>query len=193
MKYIDSEKLIAGIKHLQEKFPVATYEALYYLITSLQQEQPSLPSNLDDAAKEFAHNYDMGACDGIAQDCFKAGAEWQREQSAPTCKSCGFYENNCPFIRDTFKPYPNKVCKDYTYSVMKKKEQTEDEHGKELLYVCRKTAEREHRSGVREGKAQAEKELIPLINRLCEAILFEWKDAADLARKILTQIKAREE
>lgn len=33
-------------------------------------------------------------------------------------------------------------------------EQMEDEHGKELLYVCQKTAEREHRSGVRDGKAQ---------------------------------------
>lgn len=39
----------------------------------------------------------------------------------------------------------------------------------------------------------AEKELIPLINRLCEAILFEWKDAADLARKTQIQIKEREE
>ncbi len=43
------------------------------------------------------------------------------------------------------------------------------------------------------GYEQAEKELIPLINRLCEAILFEWKDAADLARETLTQIKEREE
>ena len=40
-----------------------------------------------------------------------------------TCKTCGFYENNCPFIRDKFIPYPNKVCKDYTYSVMKAQEQ----------------------------------------------------------------------
>ena len=43
------------------------------------------------------------------------------------------------------------------------------------------------------GYEQAENELIPLINQLCEAILFEWKDAADLARKTLIQIKAREE
>lgn len=35
------------------------------------------------------------------------------------------------------------------------RKQMEDEHRKELLYVCQKTAEREHRSGVREGKAQA--------------------------------------
>ena len=39
-----------------------------------------------------------------------------------TCKTCGFYENNCPFIRGTFKPYPNKVCGDYTYSVLKEQE-----------------------------------------------------------------------
>lgn len=30
-----------------------------------------------------------------------------------TCKTCGFYENNCPFIRGKLIPYPNKVCKDY--------------------------------------------------------------------------------
>lgn len=49
------------------------------------------------------------------------------------------------------------------------------------------------RKAHRQGYEKAEGELTPLINRLCEAILFEWKDAADLARKILTQIKAREE
>ena len=41
----------------------------------------------------------------------------------PSCKSCGFYENNCPYIRGKFIPYPKKVCKDYTYSV--KQEQPE--------------------------------------------------------------------
>jgi len=38
-------------------------------------------------------------------------------------------------------------------------EQMKDEHGKALLYVCQKTAEREYRNGVREGKAQVKKEL----------------------------------
>ena len=42
------------------------------------------------------------------------------------------------------------------------------------------------------GYEQAEKELIPLINRLCKAILLG-EDAADLARGIQAQIKAREE
>lgn len=54
-------------------------------------------------------------------------ASLQQEQPAPTCKSCGFYENNCPFIRGKLIPYPNKVCKDYTYSVMKEQEQPEVE------------------------------------------------------------------
>ena len=41
------------------------------------------------------------------------------EPEEKTCKTCGFYENNCPFIRDKFIPYPNKVCKDYTFSILK--------------------------------------------------------------------------
>jgi hypothetical protein len=47
--------------------------------------------------------------------------------------------------------------------------------------------------GFIQGAKEERKDLAPLINRLCEAILFEWKDAADLARKTLTQIKAQEE
>ena len=41
------------------------------------------------------------------------------------------------------------------------------------------------------GYKEAEKDLIPLINRLCEAILFDWKDKdqAELAWKIQSQIK----
>lgn len=41
------------------------------------------------------------------------------------------------------------------------------------------------------GYKEAEKDLIPLINRLCEAILFDWedKDQAELAWKIQSQIK----
>lgn len=44
-----------------------------------------------------------------------------------TCKTCGFYENNCPFIRGKLIPYPNKVCKDYTYSAMKEQEKPSDD------------------------------------------------------------------
>lgn len=42
--------------------------------------QPTLPSNLDEAANKFAVLYDQGTCDGIVQDCFKAGAEWMAGQ-----------------------------------------------------------------------------------------------------------------
>lgn len=84
MKYIDAEKLIAEIER-RKKQDVTFRERSILIdietaIASLQQEQPSLPSNLDEAAEEFALKYDFGACDGIAQDCFKAGAKWQKEQ-----------------------------------------------------------------------------------------------------------------
>ena len=85
-KYIDSEKLIAEIERLgknwdgiQELQPASLFQADLYelldIIASLQQEQPSLPSNLKEAANKFAVFYDQGTCDGIAQECFKAGAE----------------------------------------------------------------------------------------------------------------------
>lgn len=52
-------------------------------------------------------------------DIYTLWIKADEEQPETSCKSCGFYENNCPFIRGKFIPYPNKVCKDYTYSVMK--------------------------------------------------------------------------
>lgn len=35
------------------------------------------------------------------------------EQPELTCKTCDYYENDCPFTRGKFIVYPNKVCKDY--------------------------------------------------------------------------------
>lgn len=59
--------------------------------------KPYLPSNIDDAAEEYAYNnwedndYHTGASEGLPFDaightekCFKAGAEWQREQDSET-------------------------------------------------------------------------------------------------------------
>ena len=45
------------------------------------------------------------------------------------------------------------------------------------------------RWGFEQGVDWAEKDLIPLINRLCEAILFDLEDKVELARKIQIQIK----
>lgn len=59
----------------------------------VSKEQPSLPSDLDEAAKEYAYNnwedndYHTGASEGLPFDaightekCFKAGAEWMAGQ-----------------------------------------------------------------------------------------------------------------
>ena len=44
---------------------------------------PEESDDLEEAAEQFARLYDNGTCDGIAQDCFIAGAEWQKEQDQP--------------------------------------------------------------------------------------------------------------
>lgn len=43
---------------------------------------------------------------------------WLRRRIAPakprvTCRSCVYYERDCPFIRGKLIPYPNKVCASY--------------------------------------------------------------------------------
>ena len=43
-------------------------------------ESAETQKELEEAANKFAVSYDQGTCDGIAQDCFIAGAEWQKEQ-----------------------------------------------------------------------------------------------------------------
>lgn len=54
------------------------------------------------------------------------------QEPEQTCKTCGFYENNCPFIRGKLIPCPNKVCKDYTYSVVKAEQEPEVNLEKEI-------------------------------------------------------------
>ena len=58
-------------------------EALDLAIVSLSQ--PSLPSDLDEAAEEYVKDYGYTEDDYkreriIAEEHFKAGAEWQKEQ-----------------------------------------------------------------------------------------------------------------
>ncbi len=103
MKLIDAEKLIAEIerrikdcKKANGHFkPPRTRNAICYdeladlleIIHSLQQEQPeggcsekpnNLPSNLDEAAEEYAYKTTWDH--GVRFDSFKAGAEWMAEQ-----------------------------------------------------------------------------------------------------------------
>lgn len=90
-KYIDADKLIAKIeRHINhyessnrddfKNGELYICQELLSFIKSLQQKQSSLSSNLDEAANKFAVLYDQGTCDGIAQECFKAGAQWMKEQ-----------------------------------------------------------------------------------------------------------------
>lgn len=51
--------------------------------------------------------------------------DWTLVEEEPTCKTCRFYENNCPFCCGRFIPYPNKVCKDYIHSAMEEQKPAE--------------------------------------------------------------------
>ena len=97
MKYIDAEKLIAEIERQMKDYN-ASIEKYYNkqksikaerdswkwaeckwflnLINSLKQEQPSLPSNLDEAANNCTY------CEhAYTRESFKEGAEWMAKQS----------------------------------------------------------------------------------------------------------------
>lgn len=91
MKYIDAEKLTKAIedKGLDCSFALKMERLdTLALIDELQQEQPSLPSNLDKAAEEYAWKKEEPLSDGERLsfcfnpriDAFKAGAEWMAEQ-----------------------------------------------------------------------------------------------------------------
>lgn len=114
MKYIDADRLKAEIEKPKNELKVGNYyldnseQAVGYenalidfelLIDSLQQEQPSLPSNLDEAAEKYAQKeypdepscgqwgtgdyeppVDMEYPREIAKDAFKSGAEWMARQ-----------------------------------------------------------------------------------------------------------------
>ena len=81
MKYIDAEKLIAEIERRLKRYDPdytnagSELKELISFITSLQQERPSLPSNLDEAAENCTY------CEhAYARESFKEGAEWAARQ-----------------------------------------------------------------------------------------------------------------
>lgn len=149
IKKIDAEiaKLYdnADLHIEDEGYRVACKDISDVLHKIAKEIQPTLPSNLDEAARKYGHEKpilpeeyndgDIPLYEGWTAEAFKAGAEWQREQ-----------------------------------------------------YECIPTEEAYMR-GFAQGAKEEREAFTPLINRLCEAILFEWKDAADLARKTLIQIK----
>ena len=95
-KYIDAEKLKAEIERLHNEYLLkdnCSYgvsdicEKIEDFITSLHQEQPSLPSNLDEAAINRMHDSDMYLSDATIEEIGDAllkmahfGAEWMAKQ-----------------------------------------------------------------------------------------------------------------
>ena len=111
MKYIDAEKLKDEIKHLKidvydeaHQFDLGARSSLTFLesfIDSLQQEQPSIPSNIDEAAEEYSENILANNEDlqDAIEDAFKEGAKWMARQGVTLNLSidelsCGAY-NSC--------------------------------------------------------------------------------------------------
>lgn len=73
-------QLLHGIMERNESYPVYANN-VKQAIDALSEESSSseIPNDLEEAAHNFALHYDNGTCDGIAQDCFIAGAEWQKK------------------------------------------------------------------------------------------------------------------
>ena len=118
MKYIDSEKLVAEIDRLGDVLndPICQRDALgpdwvnggkkmlkeiRSCIESLQQEHPSLPSNIDEAAEKYSENILANNEDlqDAIEDAFKEGAKWMARQGVTLNLSidelsCGAY-NSC--------------------------------------------------------------------------------------------------
>ena len=146
MKYIDAEKLYEYLEQVSEFYPryadnfldnavINVINGIKTFIASLQQDEKAVELEMCSQAYWEERGWMMIPPDvtlkGIESLLEQVRKKPQQEQpEPPTCKSCGFYENNCPFIRDKFIPYPNRVCKDYTYSVMKEqpKEDIEKEY-----------------------------------------------------------------
>lgn len=117
MKYIDADKLRSVLQNtinsMKEKDvkgerydaflngKLSICEELLGCITSLQQEQPSLPSDIDKAAEEYSENILANNEDlqDAIEDAFKEGAKWMARQGVTLNLSidelsCGAY-NSC--------------------------------------------------------------------------------------------------
>jgi len=46
-----------------------------------------------------------------------------------------------------------------------------------------------YQEGFREGYKNAQGEIYPIVSRLCEAVLFEWDNVADVARETAVKIE----
>lgn len=81
--------------------------------------------NVPSIAKYVQQEQPEGGCSEKPNDLLS--------EQEPTCKTCDYYENDCPFTRGKLMVYPNRVCKDYTHSAdVGKMEQPEADLEKEI-------------------------------------------------------------
>lgn len=99
-------------KHILDGSPIGTAKDAFIAGAEWQRKQDE---------KETAALLAIAHLQGMAQQAREMMGKGDSLEK-PTCKSCGFYENDCPFTRGKFMPYPNRVCKDFTFSVIRKEE-----------------------------------------------------------------------
>ena len=140
-KYIDAEKLKAEIERLRDEYTdiaidshygtvnanhvVADLEQLLSLIDSLQQEQPSLPSNLDEAAVQAHIQMEESGEEMTFLNIFKAGAKWMAEQGEThNGMVCAFNgDGSTRYISGTFLSPKNFELADKVIIQIRKKEE----------------------------------------------------------------------
>lgn len=129
-------------------------------MTTIDKIQAEIKKRLNWKGK-IQTSYYMGCRDELKE--LLSFLDTLEEPVGKTCKTCGFYENNCPFIRGKFISYPNKVCKDYTFSTLKAEQEPVSD---DLEEAAEKYAEDEMMAGLAERafKAGAEwmKKQIPM-------------------------------
>lgn len=108
-----------------EKYRQIAYDA--FLCGFTAKCEPSLPSNLDEAAEEYAYtnwednDYHTGASEGLPFDaightekCFKAGAKWMKEQGVSLSHLIAWYIQSVDANEPVWtKEHIEELVKDY--------------------------------------------------------------------------------
>lgn len=169
MKYIDADSLLAELDTKRKDCLIAHNEfrtddpelvsfyegkakacaELSYYINSLKQEQPSLSSNLDEAAEEYADcNSQRWHEDGDVyydrskiMDAFKAGAEWMAEQGI-SIPAHIFMPCEIKDVYDSSKgEYPAAIHPDCGGSLVLERYLKDFKHNEEVIMQIRKKEE----------------------------------------------------
>lgn len=78
----EDERLGIPMCHHPKRFSEDCIDFNMHEEKEIKESEKPVPADLEEAADKFAVFYDQGTCDGVAQDCFIAGAKWQAEKDA---------------------------------------------------------------------------------------------------------------